>query len=59
MASYLGTITTYLLGMMAMWNFMRTAYAYPDISRWFYAWDAALALAFLLLAFIATKVVQP
>lgn len=44
------TALAFILGAMAMWNAMRTRYAYPTISRWFYALDAALAAFFFFLA---------
>ena len=42
----------YGYGALAMWNFMRTAYRYPEISRWYYAADAVLAVVYLALGVV-------
>lgn len=41
------TLITFMFGAMASFGFFQTKYTYPDVPRWWYAGDAAVA-AFLL-----------
>jgi hypothetical protein len=57
---YIPIVVAFAFGMVSMWRFMRTAYAYPDIPRWFYAVDAGAAVFCLFVAlYVAASYAEP